>query len=188
MKSKYYCSRSSVSKSLLHPDAGNQLYHGEDLNMCLQLIKRPSLNRSKFSMCLNAFTCGLWRESISCNWPKDRRWRASCSVKRFLLPVGSCGCKIWALYKSAAEFQTSWGVRITFFILLLNLVEQMKKKIISLLIFFLSDKENGFKMCLLCSVLTFPLYVGCFAFLLSVHLFDPIAFGSLQLHHNFCHD
>lgn len=138
MKSKYYCSHSSVAKSLLNPDAGNQLYHGEDLNMCLQRIKRPSLNRSKFSICLNAFTCSLWRKSISCNWPKDRKWRASCSVKRFFIPGGFCVCKIWALCKSAAELQTSWGVRITFFIPLLNLAEQMKEKKNPLLIFFLS--------------------------------------------------
>lgn len=59
MKSESYCSRSSRLDSLLCTDSGKQLYQGKDLDMCLQLIKRPSLNRGKLSMCLHAFVCDL---------------------------------------------------------------------------------------------------------------------------------
>lgn len=63
MESEYYCSHSSMSNSLLHPDSGKQLYQGKDLNMCLQLIKRPSLNRGELSMCLHASVCDLRRKT-----------------------------------------------------------------------------------------------------------------------------
>lgn len=51
--------------SLLCTDSGKQLYQGKDLDMFLQLIKRPSLNRGKLSVCLHAFVCDLWRRTVA---------------------------------------------------------------------------------------------------------------------------
>lgn len=177
MKGEYYCSCSSRLDSLLCTDSGKQLYQEKDLDTCLQLIKRPSLNRGKFSMCLHAFVCDMLRKTTAVTgtevgneghlalWSDFFFYLITLSVKSGLF--GS----LWQNPRQVG------GISISSTILLLNLAKQIKNPFFPFQnIFSLMKKELIFEICL--SYVQFWSFLY-FVFLLSSCSFHSMAFSIL---------
>lgn len=127
------------------PDSGKQLYQGKDIDMCLQLIKRPSLNRGKLSVCLHAFVCDLWRKAIAVIGTEIGNERHLALQSDFfsffyLITVSVKSGLFGSQWQNSRQVEM---ISMSSTVLLLNLAKQIKTPFFSLLKHFLPNEETA---------------------------------------------
>lgn len=117
-------------------------FQGKDLDMCLQLIKRPSLNRGKLSVCLHAFVCDLWRKAVAVIGTEigNEGHLALQSDFFYLITMSVKSGLFRSRWQNSRQVEV---ISMSSTILLLNLAKQIKNPFFSLLKHFLPNEETA---------------------------------------------